>query len=124
MDRFCCIFCYLSLKGGFMMNAILNALNNKSKGKYTLKDIYRMAFVSERRVSDYRNYGKDELLKVAFVLQSEFERAKSLLNFAGYDFEESNNRDRILKNCFEKKIFWIPAVYEVLKKHGESLIEY
>ncbi len=81
--------------------------------------VYKDAGVDRRlfskMVSDY-NYrpSKDTVLAFAFSLELNLEQAKKLLKSAGYSLSNSDKRDVILSFCYERGIYNIKQVNEIL----------
>lgn len=92
------------------------------KRRISTKEIFleTYAYISKQSYSNYkRNYKKikkrlkDIIIKLAFALECSLEEMEKLLNFAGYALADNDNRDKIIKDCFENRIE--KKIFNILK---------
>jgi hypothetical protein len=101
----------------------LRGFNEKKKSEHKHSEIYKRACMSKQVFSKIFNGKlpeKDNVIMLAFALEATLQEAEELLKHSGYSFGDCVKRDLIFTFCFQRRIFGIPNVNELLEKENEN----
>ncbi|MBQ8426892.1 MAG: XRE family transcriptional regulator, partial [Clostridia bacterium] len=99
----------------FVENLLRLILQSGKKDSRVYKDAGVDRRLFSKMISNY-NYrpSKDTVLAFALSLELNLEQSKELLSSAGYSLSNSDKRDVILTFCFERGIYKMKQVNEIL----------
>lgn len=88
---------------------------------YKKADIDRKLFSKLRTKPDYHP-NKNTLIKLCLSMNLNSEETDDVLKAAGYSLSSSLKSDLIIKYCFQKKIYDIITVNQILDHFGEKIV--